>query len=608
MLKNKLFRAAMLAGLFLVVGGGTAGAAVAATTDVALLKQIPSFAQAVVIIHDPALLDKKVATLAQKLKIPVLPPPLKQIETNMSLPHGIEADGAVALVGIPDSAADKTAHTVIIASAKDPAAVIANAKMHLAFGKDGLAHGQSADGRDIYVMPGKSCILESHDRLALLQFKTITESVAPMLTESERPSAEHSDIYALINIAAIRKPVEEHIDKSEARDEMTAADASHIQLERLGKRAAVAMLNSTDSALFAWRISSDAITQSVIADVKPGTGVAKVLQCLRPLPSTPFKGLPDAHNIFELGAQNLDGAMAANLMNHWGRQIAAAEHGKKDKYGLTDMLSKLAALVHDITMARSLAVISSKPRGSLYSAVQIANSTNAQASAAVLTELLVKEMAVLTKFETNMKMGIQYRTTVSPKPVVIKDVPFTVIRQKIIPPPGETPQADAMRHAMAMQQSLTGLGKQTILVGGKGGHLISGSDANMGHPLIADAIQSLDSGSDALDANPDIMAAAKHVLPQSSAIVYLDFSPMIATMTQRMKVMINMNTPAIQMPATEPMSLSISTHDGTVHGKMRMPMKNLEQLSARIHALLPLLMMMEMQAMQGGGGGANQPQ
>ena len=82
-------------------------------------------------------------------------------------------------------------------------------------------------------------------------------------------------------------------------------------------------------------------------------------------------------------------------------------------------------------------------------------------------------------------------------------------------------------------------------------------------------------------------------------------------MAQRVQAMANMNAPILKMPATEPMSISVAVKNDTLTGQWRMPMKNLEQLSMRIHALLPLVMMMEMQSMQGnqaGQGGAGQPQ
>jgi hypothetical protein len=55
------------------------------------------------------------------------------------------------------------------------------------------------------------------------------------------------------------------------------------------------------------------------------------------------------------------------------------------------------------------------------------------------------------------------------------------------------------------------------------------------------------------------------------------------------------------------MSISLAAHHNTLTGQWRMPMKNLQQLSTRIHALLPLAMMMEMQSMQAGQG-AGPPQ
>ncbi len=72
-----------------------------------------------------------------------------------------------------------------------------------------------------------------------------------------------------------------------------------------------------------------------------------------------------------------------------------------------------------------------------------------------------------------------------------------------------------------------------------------------------------------------------------------------------------MNSPIVKMPATEPMSISVAASKNTLTGQWRMPMKNLEQLSMRVHALLPLLLMMEMQSMQGnqaGQAGVGQPQ
>ena len=120
--------------------------------DAKILANIPATAQAVVIIHDMAALDKKVAMLAEKLKIPVLPPSLRHIEKTLNLPRGITAHGTAAVVVIANSAKGGQAHAVMILPAKDPAAAIAN--MNFSTGTDGVEHGQTANGGNIYAIAG----------------------------------------------------------------------------------------------------------------------------------------------------------------------------------------------------------------------------------------------------------------------------------------------------------------------------------------------------------------------------------------------------------------------------------------------------------------------
>ncbi len=608
--RKHLLKAAAMACLLLSTGpilaaGMSRGNSAA---DAKILANIPATAQAVVIIHDMAALDKKVAMLAEKLKIPVLPPSLRHIEKTLNLPRGITADGTAAVVVIANSAKGGQAHAVMILPAKDPAATVAN--MNFSTGTDGIEHGQTANGENIYAIAGKHCIMVSQHHGALLQCKTVGTAITPMLTESEQPLAEKSDVYVLLNIPQLRKPLEKAFKKAGAvnTDPADAAgNATHgSELKTIERKVAMRLADDTHSALIGLRITSGALTISTVSDEKAGSQVAKALECLRPLAEKPLAGLPEVSQFFEAVASNIDGAMTAKLLNQWaGALPKTATSGARDNLQLARGIRQFAALLTPLSDCNTLVIDSSKTKGPIMSSVALAKSTTPVASAASMVHLLAGEGRWLSHFQLSMGSNLKYRMTVAPEKVTVGSVPFTAITQSMVLPAAGTPQSDALRSAMKMEQQLMGINTQTYLIGSHNQQLIVGG--NCSHKFLAETINAAAADSDTLDSNPVIVAAKSHILPHASLVMYVDPSPIIAAITQRVEAMANMNSPMLKLPTTEPMSISLAAHHNTLNGQWRMPMKNLQQLSTRIHALLPLAMMMEMQSMQAGQG-AGPPQ
>ncbi len=575
-----------------------------ATADARLLARIPADAQAVVIIHDMGALDKKIARLAQKLKIPVLPPSLRSIEKKMNLPRGLDAHGTAAIAEIATGINGRTSYSVMILPTQHPKAAITN--MNFSTGADGLAHGQSANGRDIYAMAGHHCIMVSHNRSALLQFKSVNAALTPMLTASEQPLAASSDVCVLLNVPAIRKPIELALAKS-GHGNMAATGATGesgrgSELKTIAKQIGLRLVKDTHSALLALRISRAAISISMVSDEKANSHMAQVLDCLRPLPVKPLRGLPNSTHFAEAAACNINGHLAATLLEQWA--IGAAKDstpGEAESHQFSKVLQQIAALLKSGSLGNTLVNVSSHTTGPIMSSVGLMSSQHPAVMAALMRHLLISETRWLTKFQFNMGTALRYRTTVEPHAVTIAAVPFTVIKQSMIPPATGNEEAHAIRAAMKMQQALMGVASQTYFIGNNDQQLIVGG--NCSHKLIADTVHASATGSDQLESNPQIVAAEKHILNNSSMVMYQDWSPVIAALTQRVKAMAKMNSPMLQMPATTPMSISVAVMNNTLTGQWRMPMDNLEQLSMRIHALLPLVMMMEMQAMQGDQGG-----
>ncbi len=575
-----------------------------ATADARLLARIPADAQAVVIIHDMGALDKKIARLAQKLKIPVLPPSLRSIEKKMNLPRGLDAHGTAAIAEIATGINGRTSYSVMILPTQHPKAAITN--MNFSTGADGLAHGQSSNGRDIYAMAGHHCIMVSHNRSALLQFKSVNAALTPMLTASEQPLAASSDVCVLLNVPAIRKPIELALAKS-GHGNMAATGATGesgrgSELKTIAKQIGLRLVKDTHSALLALRISRAAISISMVSDEKANSHMAQVLDCLRPLPVKPLRGLPNSTHFAEAAACNINGHLAATLLEQWA--IGAAKDstpGKAESHQFSKVLQQIAALLKSGLLGNTLVNVSSHTTGPIMSSVGLMSSQHPAVMAALMRHLLISETRWLTKFQFNMGTALRYRTTVEPHAVTIAAVPFTVIKQSMIPPATGNEEAHAIRAAMKMQQALMGVASQTYFIGNNDQQLIVGG--NCSHKLIADTVHASATGSDQLESNPQIVAAEKHILNNSSMVMYQDWSPVIAALTQRVKAMAKMNSPMLQMPATTPMSISVAVMNNTLTGQWRMPMDNLEQLSMRIHALLPLVMMMEMQAMQGDQGG-----
>ncbi len=575
-----------------------------ATADARLLARIPADAQAVVIIHDMGALDKKIARLAQKLKIPVLPPSLRSIEKKMNLPRGLDAHGTAAIAEIATGINGRTSYSVMILPTQHPKAAITN--MNFSTGADGLAHGQSSNGRDIYAMAGHHCIMVSHNRSALLQFKSVNAALTPMLTASEQPLAASSDVCVLLNVPAIRKPIELALAKS-GHGNMAATGATGesgrgSELKTIAKQIGLRLVKDTHSALLALRISRAAISISMVSDEKANSHMAQVLDCLRPLPVKPLRGLPNSTHFAEAAACNINGHLAATLLEQWA--IGAAKDstpGKAESHQFSKVLQQIAALLKSGLLGNTLVNVSSHTTGPIMSSVGLMSSQHPAVMAALMRHLLISETRWLTKFQFNMGTALRYRTTVEPHAVTIAAVPFTVIKQSMIPPATGNEEAHAIRAAMKMQQALMGVASQTYFIGNNDQQLIVGG--NCSHKLIADTVHASATGSDQLESNPQIVAAEKHILNNSSMVMYQDWSPVIAAITQRVKAMAKMNSPMPQMPATTPMSISVAVMNNTLTGQWRMPMDNLEQLSMRIHALLPLVMMMEMQAMQGDQGG-----
>ncbi len=571
--------------------------------DARILADIPSSAQAVVIIHDMAGLDKKVAALTQKLKIPVLPPSLRHIEKELDLPRGITAHGTAAIVMIPGATATGSTHTVMILPAKDPASVIA--AMNFSTGKDGLAHGQSASGESIYAMSGRGCIMVSNDHGALLRFKSVSKAMAPMRSESEQSLADQSDVYFLLNMPSILTRIEQLMAKTHST--ATGTKAGHAEeLKSIAKKVALRILKDTQSALIGLRITPAAVTLSMVSNAKAGSQVAQALACLRPLPAKPLMGLPEIKPWAEIAASNFDGAQTAGLINKWAEDLpASATHDQKQIAEIRDSLTLFAQCIKPLSQSASVMGISSKPKEFLTPSAYMVSSKTPAASAALMQRLFVKQWHWISHLQFGMGTSVKYKIAVSPRKVTIGSVPFTSITISPILSGTQTPEAGAMQ----MEEQLMGAASQKYLIGSNETQVVIGG--NCGNHFLAAAVKASANGSDTLDTKPRIAAAAKHIPAGSTIVEYLDLSPLFAALGQRIEAMANMNSPIVKMPATEPMSISVAASKNTLTGQWRMPMKNLEQLSMRVHALLPLLLMMEMQSMQGnqaGQAGVGQPQ
>jgi hypothetical protein len=608
MVKFNILRAAAAAISGIIMLAGSAHAATNAASDAQLLANIPATARMVVVIHDLAALHKKVDVLAQKLKIPVLPPSLRHIEKTLNLPRGIDAHGTAAVVDIRGTGPGAKAHAVILAPARHPAKAIAS--MNFSTDSAGLAHGQSAEGQAIYAMAGKGYIMISQHRRALLAFKSINTTVAPMLTESEQPLAARSDVYVLLNIPAMRKPVEKALSEFAPADATTAKGAAgnSTEFKTISRHVVTGMLQDTDSALVSLRISKGAVTLGMVSDEKAGSQMDQLLSCLQPLGTKPLMGLPTAAPLLEAAANKINGPLTAKILRHWANKLSTtSKSGDVSKDQLPALLLQVAALVEPLSDLNAVATVASNTKGPVMQFTTVAASQTPAATAARYRHLMVSESKWMSNFQMGMSPKVQYRTSVSPEPVTIASIPFTVMKQSMVLPAAGTPQNDAVRSAMKMEDAMMGIATQTYLVGHNEHQVIVG--ANCSRKMLADTVKAAGAGADILDSNSEIMAARQHILAHAAIVAYMDWSPFIAAIAQRIEAMAHVNTPAPAIPATEPMSVSLAVDHHTLQGQVRMPIKNLEQLSARIHALIPLAMMMEMQAMQAGQGGApNAPQ
>ena len=612
MLNHKhLLKTAAMACLLLGTGPLLAAGANSnySASDAKILANIPAAAQAVIVIHDMAALDKKVAMLAQKLKIPVLPPSLRHIERSLNLPRGITAHGTAAVVIIPNHATGGTAHAVMILPAKDPATALAN--MNFSTGTDGVAHGQTANGQNIYAMAGKHCLMVSQHERALLRCKTVSSPITPLLTPSQQPLVESSDVYVLLNVPQLRKPMEKAMKNANSvKADQTTANGKAVPsstLKIIGRKVIMGLADDTHTALIGLRITTGALTISMVSDEKAGSQVAKALECLRPLAARPLIGLPNSTQLFEAAASNIDGVMTAKLLNQWAKQVpTSASSGARSSQRISGIIKKLAALIRPFSQSNVLINTAAGATGSLIASVELAKSATPAASAASMVQLLASEGRWLTNFELSMGTKMKYHMTVAQKKVTIASIPFTVVKQSMVMPTAGTAQSDAVRSALKMQQKIMGVKTQTYLIGSNNKQVILG--ANGSDKILAETVKAAAANADPLGSNSTLAAAQSHILAGSSVVVYMDLSPIVAAITQRLEAMANMNSPLMKLPATEPMSISLSAQHNILTGQWRMPMKNLEQLSTRIHALIPLAMMMEMQSMQAGQGGAGAPQ
>jgi hypothetical protein len=574
--------------------------AIAAVGNDDVLNHVPANVDLVEVINDLSGLHDKLTTLMQKLRIPGQLPNVGFYAARLGITAGLDVHGTAAvvvprLINAPDSNEHIT--PIILFPATDSDKMLSS--MNPESAQNGISAVQPHMGMSGFAAVTGHYVAFSTDQQALTDFLASKQQLFDTLSTNDVNMLDSGDVGFYLNVVSIREPAEKSMDAS--FDNMTqmmqtmgmGQNQKMIDQAKFGtamdKIFIHEILDDLKSGVLTLSITDDGISIDADHQFESGTPLADFLTDSKPLGGKPFAGLPEISPTMAWSA-NLSGGWMSEMLKKWSDTLAnnpdvSSLPQVQQTIQQWNQASQLYQSVHNQTMVMSLNPMIKGFSVTTFDDPQKALELQRKITASAIDNLQFQNLSQL-----GMNMSGQYtQNALSVDGVSFDKAVFN------IKPAGNAPSDPGTAIAMELVQNILGPDGITAYSGVVGNDMLS--DMNTSNDELQSAVEAAKNSTDAVDADPAIMAASQHVLPDASIIVYAKPSALLEAVANIIRQSTGFESPAAAGALAltgDPVSISES---GSL-GRIFLPTSELEQMSDDIHQLIPLVMMMSMSQQQ----------
>lgn len=544
MIIKRLSRTAALTALLLTLAAQSALAALPP-----VLERVPDDAAVVVVVKNLKDFTTKISNLGTRMNVPGVPADmLGDLTKKMHITQGLDVNGSVAFAySMPPKPMDGQAAPpwekpfVLLLPTTDAKAMLT--ELNPTPPENGISEVTIPDaggaGEPGYVATVGNFVAFAQDKAYLTHYLAGKTFLNKALTPEQTKAFEANDAIVYANVTQFGAMVVQRMDMMAPMIKNMAAGAPGVSPAQAAmQRASLDMvfngvrsiLTDGQAALLTVRLNDAGATIGFAGHFKADSEIGKSLAQQKPLVGDPLAGLPVGSPLI-VGAGTINGSTFADFMGNFYEQFAtnpqvAADAAKVEAFKKYGALQKEAWA---LTKSVRFAMYEPKPgQKGLVAGAGIIEVTDSAKYLDLSQQMSKDNLIGLTSSGQGFKIDVVQEKD----PVTVADLAFRKFSMTFTSDPAvpETPQS---KMALKMMKTMYGdqLDMYQVALDGQHVLVVGGSDPT----LLASAAAAAKANSGALSKTPEIMTAAKEVLPNVSGVVYLPIDRMIAVVRQLVK-------------------------------------------------------------------------
>ena len=594
---------AAVAALSLAAGAGSQ--AHAAMPDV--LSQVPGNALGFVVLNNLQGFSKKIQHIESRLQLPTSTDPLSAMEMQAGIDGGLDPHGSMAMVFLPAPTGFSQHHP------GQPAAVILlpGTDTKVMFAQDnpsapanGIITFTDPSGTTNYAAVHGGYTAVAQSKAVLGEYLAGKTWGMPIETSPHTIAALHADdLAAYLNCAATHTLAEKQFESLRTKMDQSGQPAQKIVAADMAISLVEDLLAQTHSMMLGVDIDNNGIAINGHLDLVAKSPLAQALTSGKPLGPKPFVGLPAGDN---LGLFAYNGSMAPFIgLIHTALAEGAAKNPQSNQsdyqMAMKDMHQRFK---HVYTGSTATASVLLAPHGDepILQLLAVTESQSPQAIEHQTLEGLKSSLGQIVANPSIAKLGLKATYAENPDAFDLADGTHVASVTVNLEPTGKalSPIMQRVQHMMLKGERMMWLGKDgaEIDMAPVGQSLISGF--NVSHKLFTQTAVDFRQGADTISSEKSLVTARQYMLPHPSAVAYLPIDRWIIVALDKLRQM-NGFPPGGAQPATAtPASISAAAGGTSANIRFFLPEDQLENIVTQGKQIVPLIMMMQMNAQQGG--------
>ncbi|NNM86837.1 MAG: hypothetical protein HKL96_13910 [Phycisphaerales bacterium] len=603
MRKSVRWMTAAAAALSLVAGA--AGSVHAAAPDV--LSQVPGDAMGFVVLNNLQGFSKKIQHIESRLQIPSSANPLSTMEMQVGIDGGLDPHGSMAMVFLRAPAGFAQRHpgqpaAVILLPGTDTKTMFAQDNPSVP--ANGVITFTDPSGTTNYATVHGSYTAVAQSKAVLSEYLAATTWGMPIETSPHTLAALHTDdIAAYLNSAVAHPLAEKQLESIRTKMDQSGQQAQQIVAGDMAISLAEDLLAQTHAMMLGLNMDDSGIALNGHLDIVAGSPLAQALTSGKPLGPKPFMGLPAGDNLGLFSYNGSTAPIVGLLRTALTEGAAKNPQSNQPDYQLA-LKNARGRFKHVYAGAMATASVLLAPRGDepILRLLAVTQSQSAQAIEHQTLEGLKTSLGQIVANPGIADAGLKATYAENPDAFELADGTHVASATVNLEPTRKalSPVMQHVRQMMLKGERMMWLGNHgaEINMAPVGQSLISG--LNVSHKKFSQTAADLKAGTDTISSEKDVITAGKHLLPNPSAVAYLPIDRWIIVALDKLRAM-NGFPPGGPQPVTAtPASISAAASGNSANVRFFLPEDQLESIVTQGKQVFPLIMMMEMNAQQGG--------